>query len=90
MDGLAIGVVVGGCRVGWQRRDRCGEGGWTLFGAGGCWGASVRTMIGSAGITVTDLDCDWIVRPSGTLRLVGDLGVRTKGCWLSDLRCWSS
>ena len=90
MDGLAIGVVVGGGGIGWQRWDGCGEGGWSWLGPGGCCSARVRTMICSTGIATTELLSEWVVRTNGTLRLVGDLGVRTEGGWLGDLRSWCS
>ena len=88
MKGLASSVVVGGGGVGRQCWDGCGESGWSLFSASGCWCAGVGAVIGSAGVAITDLDREWWVRANGALRLVGDLGVGAKGCWLGDLRCW--
>lgn len=70
MDGLAVGIVVGRCRIRWQCGDRCGEGSRSISGPNGCWGAGIWTMIRSACVAITEIFSKWIVRANGTLSLV--------------------
>ena len=70
VDGLAASVVVGRRRVQWQGCDGSGKSGRSILGPGGCRGAGVRTMVSGAGVTITELLREWVIRASRALRLV--------------------